>query len=78
MTNYSNMNHGMLSAFVERWHSNTSSFHLSHGDMSITLNDVIFMLHLSIRGRLLDHSRIIKDEAFEMMVVYLGANSGKA
>lgn len=44
--------------------------------MSITLDDVSCLMHLSIRGRLLDHGRIIRDEAVEMMVTYLGSDLG--
>lgn len=42
--------------------------------MSITLVDVSCMLHLPIRGRLLDHNEINREDALEMMVGYLGAN----
>ncbi|CAL5186526.1 unnamed protein product [Lathyrus oleraceus] len=42
--------------------------------MFITLNNVSCLLHLSIRGNLLDHGRISKDEALELMVDYLGVN----
>lgn len=38
--------------------------------MSITLDGVSYLLHLPIRGRFLDHGRITKDEAVEMMVEY--------
>lgn len=39
--------------------------------MSITLDDVSCLMHLPIRGKLLDHGRISKDETLEMMVDYL-------
>ena len=45
--------------------------------MSITLDDVSCLLHLPIRGRFLDHGRMTKDEALEMMVEYLGADLGE-
>lgn len=32
------------------------------------------LLHLSIRGKLLDHWRISRDETLEMMVEYLGVD----
>lgn len=72
-TKYSTINHDKLSAFVERWYSETPSVHLTHGDISITLDDVSCILHLLIKGRLLDHDRVIRDEAMELMVTYLGA-----
>lgn len=40
--------------------------------MSITLDDVSCLLHLLISGKLLNHWRINKDEALELMVDYLG------
>ncbi|XP_058773042.1 protein MAIN-LIKE 1-like [Vicia villosa] len=69
MTGYSTISHGMQGAFMERWHKETSSFHLPVGDMTITLHD---LLHLPIRGTLLHHSRIQRIEASEWMALYLG------
>ncbi|XP_058741642.1 protein MAIN-LIKE 1-like [Vicia villosa] len=40
----------LVSAFVERWHVETSSFHMSFGEMTITLDDVTCLLHLPIGG----------------------------
>ncbi|CAL5184186.1 unnamed protein product [Lathyrus oleraceus] len=68
----------MLNAFVERWHSETSSFHLLLCEMFITFDYVSCLLYLPIRGRLLDNGRITKDEALEMMVKYLGDDLGEA
>lgn len=39
--------------------------------MFITLNYVSYLSHISIRGRLLDHRRIIREEALEMIITYL-------
>lgn len=50
----------LLTAFVERWHKKTSSFHLLFGEMIITLDDVSSLFHLPIAedsGRLLLLSR---------------------
>src|ERR1051325_6648065 len=38
----------MLSVFVERWHPETSSFHILFGEMTITLNDVDALFHISV------------------------------
>ncbi|XP_058787682.1 protein MAIN-LIKE 1-like [Vicia villosa] len=38
----------LLPAFVERWHPETSSFHLSLGEMTVTLDDVHALFHLPI------------------------------
>src|SRR3954463_9887039 len=72
MTGYTTISTGMQGAFVERWHRETSSFHLPVGEMTITLHDVQCLLHLPIRGTLLDHSRIQRIEAIEWMTLYLG------
>lgn len=42
----------LISAFVERWHPETSSFHLPFGEMSITLDDVREITGLKIHGDL--------------------------
>lgn len=68
---YNFFNHDLLSAFVERRHA--SSFHLSIGDISMTLNDVSPLMHLSTTRRLLNYSKITKLDALDMMMKYLGA-----
>nr|XP_027191564.1 protein MAIN-LIKE 1-like isoform X1 [Cicer arietinum] len=45
---------GLISAFVERWHKETSSFHLPFGEMTITLDDVATLLHISPHGKFFD------------------------
>ncbi|XP_027186820.1 uncharacterized protein [Cicer arietinum] len=45
---------GLISAFVERWHRETSSFHLPFGEMTITLDDVAALLHISPHGKFFD------------------------
>lgn len=61
----------MLNAFVERCHTKTLSFHLPLGEMSVTHDNVSCLLHLPIRGKFLDHGRISRDEALELMVDYM-------
>lgn len=45
--------------------------------MSITLDDVLCLIHLSIKGKLLNYYRTTKTEALEMMVIYLGVDPEK-
>ncbi|XP_050896273.1 uncharacterized protein LOC127103016 [Lathyrus oleraceus] len=78
MIGYTTVNHNMLKAFMDRWNSWTSSFDLLHGEMSITLDGVLCLLHLLIKGRFLHHERMTKDEALKMMVEYLGSNPREA
>ena len=41
----------LISAFVERWHPETNTFHFAWGEMTITLHDVYQILGLPIHGR---------------------------
>jgi uncharacterized protein (DUF849 family) len=52
------VHHGMpvfnattITMMVDRWRSETHSFHLLCGEMTMTLEDVAMILGLSIRGR---------------------------
>ncbi|XP_057958687.1 protein MAIN-LIKE 1-like [Malania oleifera] len=43
----------LVTAFVERWRSETHTFHLSHGEASITLQDVAVFYRIPIDRRLI-------------------------
>jgi hypothetical protein len=64
----------LISAFAERWHEETSSFHVSAGEGTVTLGDVSCLLHLSNVGRLLDHQYVNKEEGTKLMVDLCGAD----
>ncbi|GAU44356.1 hypothetical protein TSUD_296830 [Trifolium subterraneum] len=49
-TSLSKVDPQLLSAFTERWHPETSSFHMPFGEMTITLDDVACLLHIPVRG----------------------------
>ncbi|CAK8535105.1 unnamed protein product [Lathyrus sativus] len=49
-TNLTKIDTYLVFAFVDRWHLETSSFHMSFGEMMITLDDVSCLLHFPIRG----------------------------
>ncbi|CAL5205364.1 unnamed protein product [Lathyrus oleraceus] len=40
----------LLTFFIDRWHKETYSFHLSFGEMTITLDDVSSLFHLPTTG----------------------------
>lgn len=51
------VNMGLLTALAERWHSKTCAFHLSMGEMIVTLEDVYRILQISIDGELIPYDR---------------------
>ncbi|KAK2438685.1 protein MAIN-LIKE [Trifolium repens] len=62
----------LLSAFVERWYPETSSFHMPFGEMTITLDDVACLLHLSVRGQLFTPRSYTMEEAAALAAELLG------
>ncbi|KAL5166039.1 Protein MAIN-LIKE 2 [Glycine soja] len=62
---------GLIFAFVERCHRETSSFHLPVGEVSITLDDVASLLHLPIVGAFYTFKPLHVDEAMLMLVELL-------
>ncbi|KAL3649772.1 hypothetical protein CASFOL_006175 [Castilleja foliolosa] len=48
---YSGCDKNVITAFVERWHPETNSFHLPFWEMTITLDDVMCLTGLPIEGR---------------------------
>ncbi|XP_058734078.1 protein MAIN-LIKE 1-like [Vicia villosa] len=68
MLGYETIHNSMLAAFAERWHPETSLFHLLHSEITIILDDVACLLHLPIRGILLCHSRLTNAKAQDMLI----------
>ena len=44
------IDHNLITAFVERWQPETHTFHLPHGETTITLQDVEVFLGIPIDG----------------------------
>ncbi|KAH1213268.1 Protein MAIN-LIKE 1 [Glycine max] len=59
---------GLLSVFVERWHRETSNFHLPVGELTIMLDDVSSLLHLPVIGDLHAFQPLHVDDAVQMLV----------
>ena len=69
---------GAISAFVERWHKETSSFHLPIRELTITLDDVASLLHLPIIGIFHSFEPLHVDEAIIMLVELLEVSGEEA
>ncbi|XP_075669647.1 serine/threonine-protein phosphatase 7 long form homolog [Castanea sativa] len=50
-TPFREIDHNIITAFVERWWHETHTFHLPHGEMTITLQDVEVLLGIPIDGK---------------------------
>ena len=44
------IDHNLITAFVERWRLETHTFHLPHGETTISLQDVEVLLGIPING----------------------------
>ncbi|KAL5167257.1 Protein MAIN-LIKE 1 [Glycine soja] len=71
-------NPGLISALVERWHGETSSFHLPMGELTITLDDVSSLLHLSITDTLHSFEPLVVEETVVLLMELLEVSSQEA
>ncbi|KAH1247319.1 Protein MAIN-LIKE 1 [Glycine max] len=69
---------GLISTFVERWHGETSTFHLPVGELTITLDDVSSLLHLPIFGALHSFHALSTEEARFMLIELLEMSAEEA
>ncbi|XP_068498556.1 protein MAIN-LIKE 2-like [Phaseolus vulgaris] len=68
---------GLISAFVERWHAETNSFHLPIGEMTITLDDVSSLLHLPILGQFPTYVPLEYNGAATILTELLGVEEAR-
>ncbi|KAH1225476.1 Protein MAIN-LIKE 2 [Glycine max] len=61
----------LISTFVERWHKETSSFHLPIGELTITLDDMASLLQLPIICAFHSFNTFHGDKAVLMLVDFL-------
>ena len=71
LTRYESISHGLVCVRTERWHEETSSFHLSVGEMTITLDDVACLLDILIAGRIIEEEDLDHEHGVELMVNHL-------
>ncbi|XP_028216625.1 protein MAIN-LIKE 1-like [Glycine soja] len=69
---------GLIFVLVERWHGETSSFHLPVGELTITLDDVSSLLHLSITGALHSFEPLVMEEAVILLMELLEVSGQEA
>jgi hypothetical protein len=62
----------LIRLFVERRHGETFSFHMPAGEITVTLDVVSYLLHLSNKSRLLDQGALTRAEGEALMVELLG------
>jgi len=56
---------------AERWHQETSSFHLPVGEMTITLDEVACLLGIPVAGRLIQEDKLDHDHVVDLLVTHL-------
>ena len=69
---------GLISVFVERWHNETSTFHLPVGELMITLDDVSSLLHLPISGAFHSFNALSVDETIILLTELLEVSAEEA
>ncbi|XP_057442184.1 protein MAINTENANCE OF MERISTEMS-like [Lotus japonicus] len=66
---------GLISALVERWHEETSSFHMPFGEMTVTLDDVSALLHIPVGGRFYTPGVASRYDVAETCALLLGGDA---
>ena len=69
---YQTIYNGLLSTFAGRWHTETNTFHLSVGEMMVTLDDVTYLLDILITGAFYNCEHMDKEAAISVLVEILG------
>ncbi|XP_028090323.1 protein MAIN-LIKE 1-like [Camellia sinensis] len=67
-----------ISAFVERWHPETNTFHMPDGEMTVTLDNVRIILGIPVTDRALSCPKLTRYEAAELVSDTLGVSVNDA
>ena len=68
---YREIDHCLISALVKRWWLETHTFHLPHGEISITLQDVEVIYGLPIEGEVLVGPTAVVDRNWSQLCMEL-------
>jgi len=52
---YASISSALMTTLSNRWHKETNNFNLPVGEMTITVDDVVYLLHIPIEGKLIKH-----------------------
>jgi len=63
---------------LERWHAETRNFHLPVGEMTVTLDDVAYLLDIPIVGRLIVEEDIDYEVGTKLLLTKLGFTDAEA
>jgi len=55
------VNHLLITSLLERWRKETHTFHFSHGETTVTLEDVAVLLGLLIDGDVVTNATTVED-----------------
>ncbi|KAL5123190.1 Protein MAIN-LIKE 2 [Glycine soja] len=64
----------LIFAFIERWHRETSTFHLPVEELTITLDDVASLQHIPIIGTLYSFEPLVTSDAVVLLTELLEAS----
>lgn len=74
---YRFVNRIVISVFVERSQPETNTFHLTVGEMTMTLDDVGNILGIPITGRSVSAATLTDQQAYALVVVALGVDDAE-
>ena len=69
---------GLISAFVERWHRETNTFHLPVGELTITLDDMASLLHVPITSMLHNFEPLVSSDVIGLLTELLEVSHEEA
>jgi len=72
------INGALITAFSESWHKETINFHLPVWKMTVTLDDVVCILHIPIKRRPMEYDDCTYELGVELMTTLLGVPNDEA